>query len=207
MQLPPNSQPDTSSATSIPFELLPPKPLPQELKKAPVPTQAQNTIANFNANSAAGGQTKKSTPTPAQKQPEPPTSTITDKDFQGAQAIDTNPAASLASNAAEGAINLFGKISVGQGLGLAFLVLIGLIWLLIPTASGYTRLQLLWLTIIGRTSLTYNKTITGTAPSGGPSEAVSDSVDNSSNQQSSLPVQANISLAGINFSALDMYAN
>src|SRR5712692_2575804 len=41
----------------------------------------------------------------------------------------------------------------GGGLALAVVILIVLIWLLIPTASGYTRMELMWFTLLGRTGL------------------------------------------------------
>lgn len=46
------------------------------------------------------------------------------------------------------------QINIAKGLGLAFVILIGLIWALIPTASGYTRAQLLWFTLLGESKLT-----------------------------------------------------
>lgn len=57
------------------------------------------------------------------------------------------------SDAIEKTNGFFQKISITGGLAIAFFVLIGAIWLLIPTASGYTRAQLLWFTIIGSTRL------------------------------------------------------
>ena len=39
------------------------------------------------------------------------------------------------------------------GLGAVFALCIFLLWTIMPTSSGYTRLQLLWFTLLGRTSL------------------------------------------------------
>lgn len=44
-------------------------------------------------------------------------------------------------------------VSVQKGLGIAIAILIALIWLIVPTASGDTRAKLLWLTITGQTKI------------------------------------------------------
>lgn len=48
------------------------------------------------------------------------------------------------------------EIQVTRGLGVAFLLLVILLWALVPTKTGYTRLQLLWFTLLGETKLNHN---------------------------------------------------
>ncbi len=58
------------------------------------------------------------------------------------------------TDAATNATRNFAVRTMAQGgLLIAFFVLIAAIWLLIPTKSGQTRAQLLWLTFIGKTYL------------------------------------------------------
>ena len=121
---------------------------------APAATPTQQAVQNF---VATGGGTPKPKPVAAPGTPTAPTSLtpIVPEDDNHAVATDADIEVAGAK--------IFNKISVKAGLGLAFGILIFLIWTLIPTASGYTRLQLLWFTLIGQTRLA-----TSGSPTPGP---------------------------------------
>src|SRR5258708_7682543 len=57
----------------------------------------------------------------------------------------------------------FSDRKAAGGLGIAVGVLLLAIWLLIPTASGYTRAQLLWFSILGETGLVTRGQASGSA--------------------------------------------
>lgn len=82
------------------------------------------------------------------------------------------------------------NLHVGS-LALAFVVLVISLWLLIPTASGKTRMELLWLTLFGETQLVTDKGFDG-----------STSIPGSSGPA---PVQVQgESILPLNFKALEM---
>src|SRR5258708_7437689 len=57
----------------------------------------------------------------------------------------------------------FSDRKAAGGLGIAVGLLLLAIWLLIPTASGYTRAQLLWFSILGETGLVTRGQASGSA--------------------------------------------
>lgn len=120
----------------------------------PASTNAQQDIQNFVATS---GQRRRRISRPVQEN-------IPDTTVEGAAEEHTTdktlPGANTAKAVADAGNQFFSSVQIRIGLGIAVVVLFFFIWALIPTASGYTRLQLLWFTLIGQTKLT-----TDTAPS------------------------------------------
>jgi hypothetical protein len=89
----------------------------------------------------------------------------------------------------------FEHLTVGQGLGLATAILILLLWFLVPTQSGKTRAELLWLTLFNATSLatdTSTESVSGTQDKKGQGGL-----------QSQVPQQELVPL-NVDFSSLDM---
>lgn len=111
-------------------------------------TSAQQTVQNFVATPK-----QKKLPTankPSQTPDNPPEKS----------GNDLIPGTNNEPTAADDIKDAVSSIHITAGLGIAFVVLMFLLWALVPTASGYTRLQLLWFTIIGQTKLS-----TDTSPS------------------------------------------
>lgn len=167
-----------------PTELpIPAPPPPPSIPVAPT-SKAQQTLEQFNQDAAQGKRGKR-------QKAEPTQVNYTTRDVVE---IDDNKIQSM-----------FSEIQIGAGLAVAFFVLIGLIWLLVPTASGYTRGQLLWFTMFGQTKLTTDHTFQSVpeSPSAqnntseGPSqEQLSQPMSQASNQNA---------MSTIDFSNLDMY--
>lgn len=157
---------------------------------APAPTSAQQTLTNFNNQQAAGG-------TPRQRKP---------KTTADAEEEDNHLTPSDAPKGTEeAAVKALSSIQIGSGLAIAFFTLIALMWLLVPTGSGYTRAQLLWFTLWGNTKLTTDKSLQSSGPS---PEQVAEAPQPQPLVQT-VPAQQNGSqsqlLANIDFSALDTY--
>lgn len=158
-------------------------------------TPAQQKLAQFNAQQATNPIKK---PKNAQRLEE---EYERDKQQGNLPTDQTYPS----DNMIQTANKAFSKISVGSGLAIAFIVLIVLIWLIIPTASGYTRLQLLWFTIIGQSKLTTDTQptpgLSGLGTGQGPEDSQLTPDTNATNNNTYQPPSMN----GVDFSALDMY--
>lgn len=118
---------------------------------SPSPTPAQKKLQEFNANPDLGGPKKlkpepgsvkatRATPAPTLAVPPP---------LEGGPDSNQPPLKKVTDKANEEA----SRVRQTGGLLLAVVILIILVWLLIPTASGLTRLSLLWNTILGRTKI------------------------------------------------------
>lgn len=164
-------------------EFIPAPPPPPSIPVAPT-SKAQQTLEQFNQDAAQGKRGKK-------QKAEPTQVNYTTRDIVE---VDDNKIQSA-----------FSEIQIGAGLAVAFFVLVGLIWLLVPTASGYTRGQLLWFTIIGQTKLTTDHTLQSVPES--PSSQSNNS-EGPSQEQLSQPVSQvsnQNAMSTIDFSTLDMY--
>lgn len=140
---------------------------------------AQKDLENFNAN-----------PKPKKKNNVPPT----DEESEGTHLVPND------KNVEQPAfIQALSSIQVSAGLAMAFFVLIGLLWLLVPTASGYTRAQLLWFTFFGNTKLTTDASLQSQGPSPEQLNAQNDQVIPEAPQEQ---VSTNL-LSGIDLSSLD----
>lgn len=122
-----------------------PVPAPTVVKPAPL-TQSQAKMQQFNQNQTQQAQktpASPSTPKPLQK----PSPTQNGNDLQPSDS---------SGNVQTAADRFMSSITVTKGLLAAFAGLVLLIWLLMPTASGYTRAQLLWFTLIGQAKINTN---------------------------------------------------
>jgi hypothetical protein len=135
----------------------------------PPPTASQSTIQNFNATKAAGakvppvapnsradqsgGGPNLGAPTSLKKQ-QSSLQIPASPQKSGEDLTVTNSMTPSITDVPEKLDNFSTETKQVGGLAIAFIILIVLIWMLIPTKSGYTRLQLLWFTLIGRTSIT-----------------------------------------------------
>ena len=121
------------------------------------PSGAQSQLQDYNAQTQQANQTTQPGPSKLKRERKP-----TPEGPEGSPDSDEGPGNRAANKASEEA----SRIKAQGGLLLGVIILILLIWLLIPTASGQTRLQLLWLTLIGRTGLTNVDTSASSAGEG-----------------------------------------
>lgn len=167
----------------------------------PPPNPAQSKIQSFNQQTAVT----------AAKQPgqglSPSRKKQIEQDVQKDNKQDNStPISDALGNTVNDINDQFDKVRITRGLGVAFAILVFLVWMLIPTSSGYTRLQLLWFTIMGETKI--NQPSKGLPPQN-PTNDSSQQVDNG-NQQIDLTVPSQVDgptsqvdLSAIDFSALD----
>lgn len=141
---------------------------------------AQKDLENFNANPAQKKQ-RKQAPSP-------------DEESEGTHLVPGNKETEQPAF-----IQALSSIQVGAGLAMAFFVLVGLIWLLVPTASGYTRAQLLWFTFFGNTKLTTDASLQSQGPA--PEQLTAQEPQPVAAAQQSQP--ADNLLSGIDLSSLD----
>jgi hypothetical protein len=168
----------------------------------PPPNPAQSKIQNFNQQAAT------STP----KQPGQGLSASrkkqieqdVDKEKNNKQSENDTPISDAAGNALSGINDQFDKLQITKGLGIAFAILVFLVWLLIPTSSGYTRLQLLWFTVMGETQ------INQASKTSSPNQNDNSQQDNNQQIDLSTPPAtqvdgppSHVDLSNIDFSALD----
>jgi hypothetical protein len=90
--------------------------------------------------------------------------------------LGNNPAAKVGKAARDGLADKvegwrdkLANLPTPGGSGAIFLILILFVFLIVPVAAGYTRMQLFWLTILGRTSLPADS-----APSSGAGQSEPD---------------------------------
>lgn len=89
----------------------------------------------------------------------------------------------------------FEHVHVGS-LGLATVFLLVMLWLLVPTSSGKTRMELLWLTLFGETKLVTDTGTPGTEGSQGGSDQQGQSKTPHGGPETGLP--------GIDFTSMEM---
>lgn len=164
-------------------------------------TKAQSTMANFNANSGAMQPKKKQSNASQNANSSPQNPPQNGDDLE---AVDRNTGKTVI----DGVNNFAAGFKITAGLGIAFFVLIVLIWMLIPTSSGYTRAQLLWFTLIGQTKLTTDSNIVRDDGS----QTVESSIVEQTSLQQQQPTQEIVQSAGpapsqtnIDLSALEHY--
>lgn len=91
-------------------------------------------------------------------------------------------AANAAADKVTGVQNWIAKAPTPGGIGVLLLIILLFVAIIVPVSGGYTRLQLFWLTLLGRTSL---PDASGNVPQTGTGDSTSSSSSSSASSSAS----------------------